>query len=378
MTRERRQWISLLLALAAAPASASAQDVFMGGDWNGNTSSSSQLSAPWRGGRHSGPVPDYHVVHRGDTLWDITGYYYGNPWDWPRVWASNPDIANPHWIYPDNRVRLNGGTGTGGAGVTPSSGDGTSASGSPSARGRTTPVRVRTDGYIDREALENRGRIVASPTDHMMLTSGDEIWLRSDEDHEPPARGTNLTIYRRIPESERTAGERGDLVRVLGNAVVKSYDERREVVIAEITEAVEPIERGFEVAEIPRNFQNVPPVTNDRDLQGTVAATLYPHDIVGDQNLIFTELGSEEGVRVGNRFFVVREIDPWFDSLQSSRQHAAAAEGRTSPESNLEYPPEIIAEARVVAVRPHSATLLVTRATQEIVIGERLEMRQGF
>lgn len=370
MKRERRVLLSLVLALAAEE-SASAQDVFMGGSWNGEATSS-QLSAPWRGGRHSGPTPDYHLVHRGDTLWDITGYYYGNPWDWPRVWAVNPDISNPHWIYPDDRVRLNANA----AAVASTTGQESSGS-SPSAR-RGGRVRVRTDGYIDPDALENRGHIVASPTDHMMLTSGDEIWLRYDEDHGTPRPGTQLTIYRRIPRSERDADEEGELVRILGSAVVRSYDDEREVVRAEIQDAVEPIERGFEVAEMPRHYDDVAPVTNDRDLQGTVAATLYPRDIVGDQQLIFVELGTEEGVRLGNRFFVVREQDPWFDSLASSQRHASGGDGRTTPESGLDYPPEIIAEAQVVSLRPHSATLLVTRATQEIAVGERLEMREGF
>jgi len=374
MKRDARVLLSIALGLAGAD-TASAQDIFMGGSWNGESSSTTELTAPWRGGRHSGPTPDFHVVHRGDTLWDITGYYYGNPWDWPRVWSVNPDIANPHWIYPNERVRLNA---SGNAQAEPSSNGNVHAVAPPSARNRGGPIRVRTDGYLDPEALENRGHIVASPTDHMMLTAGDEIWIRYDDDHPPPARGTNLTIYRRIPASERDPDEHGNLVRILGSAVVREYDDDREVVRAEIADAVEPIERGFEVAEVPRRFDDVSPVTNDRDIETRVAATLYPRDIVGDQQVIFAEVGSEEGVRLGNRFFVVREQDPWFESLAAGHRHEPAGEGRTTPESGIEYPPEIIAEARVVSVRPHSSTLMVTRATQEISVGERLEMREGF
>src|SRR5262249_38421501 len=51
-------------------------------------------------------TPEFHTVSRGDTLWDITGYYFSNPWRWPRVWGMNPQITNPHWIYPGDRVRL--------------------------------------------------------------------------------------------------------------------------------------------------------------------------------------------------------------------------------------------------------------------------------
>ena len=51
-------------------------------------------------------VPDIHLVRRGDTLWDLCNHYYQNPWAWPKVWSYNPQIANPHWIYPGDQLRL--------------------------------------------------------------------------------------------------------------------------------------------------------------------------------------------------------------------------------------------------------------------------------
>src|SRR5688572_12751997 len=45
-------------------------------------------------------VPPIHVVKQGDTLWDLSGQYYQNPWNWPQVWSLNPQVKDPHWIYP--------------------------------------------------------------------------------------------------------------------------------------------------------------------------------------------------------------------------------------------------------------------------------------
>ena len=53
-----------------------------------------------------GPLPELHVVRSGDTLWDICFYYFNDPWQWPKVWSYNPQITNPHWIYPGDLVRL--------------------------------------------------------------------------------------------------------------------------------------------------------------------------------------------------------------------------------------------------------------------------------
>lgn len=47
-----------------------------------------------------------HIVVSGDTLWDITGRYLGDPFQWPTVWKQNPQIADAHWIYPGDTIRL--------------------------------------------------------------------------------------------------------------------------------------------------------------------------------------------------------------------------------------------------------------------------------
>jgi hypothetical protein len=52
-----------------------------------------------------------HVVVKGDTLWDITGKYLGNPYQWPSVWQKNPQIKDAHWIYPGDSVLIDGATG---------------------------------------------------------------------------------------------------------------------------------------------------------------------------------------------------------------------------------------------------------------------------
>ena len=47
-----------------------------------------------------------HVVEDGDTLWDICDAVLGRPDMWPRVWSMNPEITNPHWIYPGDIIRF--------------------------------------------------------------------------------------------------------------------------------------------------------------------------------------------------------------------------------------------------------------------------------
>jgi len=92
----RRAWIraAALLAVAlafgaGAPPPAAAQ------------TSSPSMSVPL-----APDAPQQYVVKQGDTLWDIAGVFLRDPWYWPEIWHVNPEIRNPHLIYPGDVLNL--------------------------------------------------------------------------------------------------------------------------------------------------------------------------------------------------------------------------------------------------------------------------------
>ena len=51
-------------------------------------------------------VPLNYVVQQGDTLWGISGVYLQEAWRWPELWDTNPQLDNPHRIYPGDVLAL--------------------------------------------------------------------------------------------------------------------------------------------------------------------------------------------------------------------------------------------------------------------------------
>ncbi len=50
--------------------------------------------------------PQTYIVQKGDTLWDISSHFLRDPWYWPEIWYKNPQVTNPHLIYPGDELAI--------------------------------------------------------------------------------------------------------------------------------------------------------------------------------------------------------------------------------------------------------------------------------
>lgn len=351
-----------------------------GGTVHGDPNSSFVLGG---GGGPRGYVtnPSVHVVRRGDTLWGICDGYFHNPYQWPRIWSYNPQIQNPHWIYPGDQVRLRSpseATAEAAPAPAPARGGG----GLVDRRRQVGPdtIFLRSQGFIADEN-DNWGEITGSREDKMILSDYDEVYLRIGKDHDVKV-GQDLTIYRPV----KSVGD-GKLVEIQGTAKVDEWNPKERIARARITESLDAIERGARVGPVPRRFDVVAPVRNENDVTATILTSLRAQNIHAQNQVVFIDKGEDAGLKPGNRLFVIRKGDAWHQSLttrSSAKRIAleddspAATESVPRPRNDSALPEEVQAELRVIEVKKKTSMCLVTASRREIENGDKAYARKGY
>ena len=322
-------------------------------------------------------IPATHVVRRGDTLWDISDHYYRNPWMWPKVWSYNTQIQNPHWIYPGDQIRLRNDGGDDQA---------VQSIGGIVNRRAAIPadtVFLRDKGFLDDPRRDVWGVISGSPEDRMLLSEGNVVYLDIKDDHQPKPN-QELSIFR----PARSAGK-GAAVQILGTVRIETFDEKKKIARGRITESLDAIERGANIGPIGRRFDVVPPVRNKQDVVARVVMSVYPHAYHVQNQVVFIDKGSDDGLTPGNRLFILRRGDGWRPTLfgtsdladkrvKDTEKLGPETESVRGTEKDNAYPDEIVGELRVLRVREKSAACLVTTSRVELVDTDLAVARKGY
>jgi hypothetical protein len=345
-------------------------------------------------------VPSLHQVQKGDTLWGLCNGYFQNPWLWPKIWSYNPQIQNPHWIYPGDQVRLrlgagpldtkdslvlggNRGMGAGGAS------GGTFLNRRPLVSKDT--VFLRSAGYIDDPKKDVWGELVGSQEEQMLLTQGNNVYmiLRPGVDLRI---GQLLTVFHSVRTPSAVPGARrppGEIVAFKGTVKVDEWNPKTRIAEGRLIESLDVVERGDKVGPVGRRFDVVPPKPNDADIEARVLTSLYPHEVIGQNQIAFIDRGSKDGLVPGNRLLLVRRGDAWRHTLETTTTMARTqvrldvpehVETRVTPLDGKteDFPEEVTGELRVLRADEYSSVTLVTSSRFEIEAGDRAIARKGY
>lgn len=51
-----------------------------------------------------GEAPEFYAVEEGDTMFDVCSQLIDDGNYWPKLWSLNPDVKNPHFIFPGMKL----------------------------------------------------------------------------------------------------------------------------------------------------------------------------------------------------------------------------------------------------------------------------------
>jgi hypothetical protein len=340
-------------------------------------------------------VPDIHLVRHGDTLWDLCNHYYQNPWAWPKVWSYNPQITNPHWIYPGDQVRLTSATG----GASPLSLAGNRKSSTIGGAGALVNRRpmvgkdtifLRDQGYLGDPSRDVWGELIGSDEEQMMLAAGNHVVLQL-RPGVTLAKGQELTVFNSVRQPEKVVGARklpGEIVAVRGTVRVIDFNPDTRMARALLTESVDVVERGAKIGPVGRRFDVVPAQKTNARVAARVLTSIYPNVYIAGDQIAFLDRGSDDGLNQGSRLFVIRKGDSWQASLTTSapmqrrrmliNSPEEAGDEDTPTRSDTDrFPEDTIAELRVLRTEKYSSIALVTASKRELVSGDLAVTRPG-
>jgi len=264
--------------------------------------------------------PNEYVVQVGDTLWDISATFLKDPWYWPEIWYVNPDIVNPHLIYPGDVLGLVYIDGQ------PRITNVRASTFRMSPQARVTPLNeaIASIPYEDVAAFLSSGVIIeknqadALPYllqtrgDHLIGSAGNEIYVRGLADTTPGTRYKLVTIGDPLhdPDDNRLIGYQGIPV---GDGRLQRGGDPATVALTDTSREAKPGDRLLpEDEDIPLNFFPRSPSTQ---IDGRIISVIGGVSQIGQYMVIVMNRGTNDGLSVGDVLSVFQtgeEVDDRF------------------------------------------------------------------
>src|SRR3954470_31000 len=174
----------------------------------------------------SAEAPDQYTVKTGDTLWDISKVFLRDPWYWPEIWYLNPQVQNPHLIYPGDVLKLVSVDGQTRLTIAERGEGGEAAAAAQGGGGKKLPPQVRREPLsqaitaipydiiasftgrptlLDKDQVKSAPYIVAFRDEHTLAATGNELYARGIGNAPADARYTVIHIEEPLRDPDNNA-----------------------------------------------------------------------------------------------------------------------------------------------------------------------------
>jgi len=249
--------------------------------------------------------PNEYVVQVGDTLWDIAATFLKDPWYWPEIWYVNPDIVNPHLIYPGDVLALVYIDGQ------PRITNVRASTYRLSPQARVTPLdqavvsipyetvaAFLTSGYVlEKKQADSLPYLLATRGDHLIASAGNEIYVRglAQDTSGTPYNVVHVGDELRDPDDNRLVGYQG--LPVAEGRLVRGGDPATVALISSSQEAIPGDRLLPDTVDVPLNFYPSAPSTA---IDGSIMAVVGGVSQIGQYQVVVMNRGTNHGLAVGD------------------------------------------------------------------------------
>jgi len=306
--------------------------------------------------------PERYTVVKGDTLWDISGRFLDNPWYWPEIWHVNPQVANPHLIYPGDKLALVYIDGK--PRVTKVATSGVIKL-SPKIRSEAidTPIPAipldaiasfLTETRIVRPSQINGAPYILEGEDGRIITgAGDRVYARGEK----PA--DRVGIFRR--SKEFVDPETGEFLGLEARSIARGtiVAENGDVLTLQLTDSNEEVRIGDRLLESEdrRLTTNFIPSAPDSDIEGRMIAVDGGVNQIGQYNVVAINRGEREGMKPGDVLAVLKSGNRVRDPVT---------------DETIELPSERAGLLMVFQAYEKMSYGLVLQATRPLAVGDKV------
>jgi len=349
---QRHQINTLLLAIAlvagcrterppAAPVPVAATDSSIEGTVVGDdrtameaaidTSAAPSAPADYAAPPHEGlalapNAPDSYVVKRGDTLWGIAKVFLRDPWFWPEIWQVNPQVHNPHLIYPGDTLHLVYVEGRPRIVLQPGLQRGDAARVMPRVRSQPLEAAVTTIPYetiaafmskpsvLEKEQIKHAPYVLTTRDSHVVMSDGDTVYARGFSG--PVELGTHYNVVRvgdalRDPDDNRIVGYNGVFT---GSGHVTRVGDPVTLIMTESTRETYPGDKLLPGGvDVPLDFIPSSPKTK---INGSIMAVSDGVSVIGQYEVVVVNRGARDGLMPGNVLAVLAKGEVVRDNEQ--------------------------------------------------------------
>lgn len=249
--------------------------------------------------------PDRYVVVTGDTLWDISARFLNDPWRWSDIWYVNPQVQNPHLIYPGDQLEL---VYVNGKPRLQLSRGSRHVKLSPQARItpwtgaiNTVPIDaiapfLSRPYVLDEGEAEEAPYVVAFAEEHIMAGAGQKAYVRKINSSDP---GKFDVVRPGGPYKDAETGEiLGYEALYLGGAQLQATGDPATVSIFSSEQEILPGDRLLSADE-EQAVANFTPHAPARDVNGAIIAVLGGVTQIGQHHIVVLDRGRSDGIDDG-------------------------------------------------------------------------------